>query len=157
MAAFKVSKFKDIEALQKFLVGGVEGGKGLLGGVEGLTGKTLIFNAPVAGPVTFVDGAHPPLLTLAEIITQTAAGTTNAVAAGFTGENARLTLVEASPTGGVDVDATGTANALLGFSTTADTVGTFYAYDPSATPTAPCFVDMEHDCSSNSLILVTWE
>jgi hypothetical protein len=154
MSAFKVRKFRDPEALERFLHGGVQGGASLLGGVPGLEGKTLIFNKPVVETVTFIAGTVPGKHTVAEIIDQIEAGTTGVVA-GVLGPDANLTLVEGSPSAGVTIDTAGTANALLGFSSDADTAGT--AYPPSATYVAPCYVAFTHDAPSNSLILLTWE
>ena len=110
--------------LEHLLQGGIIGGK-VVGSPPSnllLHGLTLVFNAP-AGTVTFTSsgGVQEPL-TLQEIKTQIEA----AVAVTVTFSYGQIAFKETVPSAGVDLDATGTANALLGFGSGGDAVGTFY-------------------------------
>jgi len=110
--------------LEHFLKGGITGGVAVTNPVARffVHGLTLVFNNPV-GLVGFVAAGGPSdFLTPKEVKTQIEA----AVAVTVTFHQGRLCLIESGPLGGVDLSAAGTANQILGFGTTTDTVGTFY-------------------------------
>lgn len=154
MAVFKLRKFQGTAEMEHTLNGGLIGGAASLGGVFGLTGKTLIFNSPSSTTVTFTAGVDPNKHTFAEVKGQieTALATVRVLPVG---PNGQVAIIEVTPSGGVDIDKTGTANTLLGFSADVDTVGAVYAYDP--TPTPPCVFQIYYDARSGSHVAVTWE
>jgi hypothetical protein len=155
MAVTKIYKFKDIVEAQHFLNGGLLGARvvpmsgsapaGLGGspnnlglGIAGLVGKTLIFVSPGTPTVTFTASAaagnpDPNTLMLSDLKTQIEAANAAVKVLAIDG---RLALIEVTPTGGVAINKTGTANALLGFDSAVNTVGKVYAPPPSATPPA---------------------
>ena len=120
----RIRKIGGIDELNTFLRGGIIGGLDIRGGVYGLHGQTLVFTSPVAVPppppeltVTF---ATTPVgsqvsLTSKEIVAQI-----NAVPelAGLASTDREGRLVIEDPAGliSIELDGTGTANALLGFS-----------------------------------------
>lgn len=129
-------KIRDLDRVDIFLNGGVFGGKDFRLGLYGLHGKTLKLVSPGAGTVTFVasPGNDQGYLTLAQIIDQINAGV-----GGFASITARslrgeLAMIEDSPSSGVIVDKTGTANPLLGFSSVVDTTGIVYGAPGSGAP-----------------------
>lgn len=124
-------QFGSIEEMELFLRGGISGGKQIAsssGVVLGLHGKTLIFAAPV-GTVTFSDPSGDGL-TLSEIAQQIAAVVT--VASQFRGGS--LSLVQPTPTTGVSLSKSGTANKFFGFSGATDSVGTVVNGPSGAVP-----------------------
>lgn len=159
----RVYKLADIFQVQTFLNGGLiasrpvsntQGGgtpAGLGVGFSGLVGTTLKFVLPSAVTVTFVaangaGGSADPVLPVAQrnpdpytLLFQDIKKQIEAAipAVVVTQYSQRLVLIEAAPSGGVTVDKTGTANAILGFGSAANTVGLKYAPPPSTT--APCW------------------
>jgi hypothetical protein len=181
MAANKLYKFRRIEDVLNFLNGGIVGGTlvkaqgggtpaNLGPGINGLVGKTLIFTAPASATVTFATvatgggsadpttsppGTNPDPYTLLfkDIKKQIEA----AVSGTLVIQNAegQLVIIESSPSGGVTLVKTGTANALLGFDISKDTVGK--VYKPAAVSnSAPCWTwsDLGND---NMFSVWTWE
>lgn len=168
MAINRVRKFSTIGIVQSFLNGAVVGStlRAAYGppgnqapGVLGLVGKTLIFSAPgPTGTVTFVasSGSNPdPQVLLfkdiaAQIVAAIATLKVNMSADG-------LTIQEATPANGVTVASTGTANTILGFDTSAATVGKFYLPIGAASPpVAPYWVWIESG-NDNMYTVFSWE
>ena len=157
MASFMTRKFREVEEVDLFLNGGLIAAGDVVGGAEGnygingLVGKTLKFTQPSAVTVTFVASVDPlnpdpSRLTFKDIKAQVEA----AIAAVSVRQLMRkLVLVEVTPTNGVTIDKTGTANTLLGFDKNNDTVGT--KYGPIST-TAPCLQNIQ---VSDSVTTVT--
>lgn len=153
MAINRLRKFRTIDEVQSFLNGGVSSGSKVTQvqgppsnqapGITGLVGKTLILAGPgPAGTVTFVasSGSNPDPNTLlfSDIKAQIEAAVVTVKVNVFDGY---LTVIEATPTSGVTVSKTGTANPLLGFDTANNTVGKFYLPAAAATPpVAPYWV-----------------
>lgn len=155
MAQTKIYKFSDIVEAQHFLNGGVLGARVVpingsspagnagspnnLGlGIAGLVGKTLKFAAPSAVTVTFTasvatNNPDPTTLVLSDLKAQIEAAIATVKVFSIGG---RIALIEVTPTGGIAIDKTGTASALLGFDTAVNTVGKVFAPPPSATPPA---------------------
>jgi hypothetical protein len=154
MAVLRVRKFSSTEDVNFFLAGGITGGS-LMKAVPGLVGRTLIFTKPSAATVTFVAGADTTGQTLSplEIQTQIQAAIAT-VRAGRVGYDGHLSLMELNPTSGVAISAAGTANALLGFSSSAETAGKLVA-PPGGS--VPALVTMYFDPVSNSHAVVTQE
>ncbi len=161
-----VRLFSNITELNVFLQAGVIGGRSLQSainpvgqapvrdGLYRLHGRTLIFNAPASETVTFAatPATEQVTMSLQEIKTQIEAQTTG-VLVRWT-RNRRLILIESTPSAaGVAIDELGTANPLLGFDTSGDTIGTLIL----AATTAPFIVSLNHGSFSDSLILVTEE
>lgn len=177
--AQRVYKFTDIFQVQTFLNGGIIAGAlkgaqnggspaGIGSGIYGLVGATLKFTSPSAVTVTFVasDGAggsadpalpvdqrnpNPQVLTFKDIKAQIEAAIATVRVTSYEG---RLVLTEVTPTSGVALDNTGTANALLGLDNAGSTTGKVYAPPPSATP--PCWTWAYSD-GSNSHVVYTLE
>jgi hypothetical protein len=121
---------KNIRDVELLLQGGVTGGAGLPAlGIYGLDGLTLKFLSPSVTTVTLdtnPEGAQQ-LLSPKEIKTQIeAAVATVRVSFIADGNTNRMSIVEVTPTSGVSLDKTGTANAALGFTTAVNTVGVKY-------------------------------
>lgn len=157
MASFTTHKFHEIGEMDLFLNGGllasadvIKGGEGNYG-VYGLVGKTLKFTQPSAATVTFVastdpNNPDPSRLTYKDIKGQVEV----AIGAVSVQQYMRkLVFIEVTPANGVTIDKTGTANALLGFDKSADTVGTKYG---SIGGTAPSLQNIQ---VSDSVIVVT--
>jgi hypothetical protein len=147
--ALRVRKFRSIDEFEWFLRGGIMGSVLSLNtdsgpGLWGLVGLTATFTVPV-GSVTFVLGADPSgFLTTAEIKTQIEAAVAG-IQVSFT--NGRMTIVEASPTNGIDFGAAGaeTARSILGFngSAGAHTIGkVINPFVGHAAPTPPYLVQL---------------
>lgn len=138
--ALRIREFNTLSEAELFLRGGVRGGKKLLGLVQNLHGKTLIFNQPASGTVTFDETAGAAGLggglTVKEIRDQIVAVVAAVVPYYLDG---LLNLVESTPTSGVEIDASGTANPLLGFSSGSDATGVVIN-DPGGG--APEYVEM---------------
>jgi hypothetical protein len=181
MAQNKVYKFPTIDKLTAFLNGAVfgnnvqvtigSGGGGTqapaLGpGLGGLVGLTLKTKSPgPAGTCTFVasnlgsgsgvaPGTNPDPNTLLfkDIKAQIEAAISGVVVSMATGV---LQILEVTPTNGVTVDATGTANSILGFDINNDSVGKLYT-PVEVTPTAPCWTWSDTD-NNGQLVIFTWE
>lgn len=128
----QIHKIKGLDRAEVFLAGGVFGAN-LTKGVYGLDGLDLILSSPqVANPTpppatlpqTVTFSAPDGFLSFDDILSQIIAGLVGVRAKGIRGE---LVIVENTPTSGVTVDKTGSANSRLGFTTNVDTVGTVYA------------------------------
>lgn len=122
--ALRAREFQTSEDIQLFLSGGVVGGRILAnqtGRVQNLHNKTLIIGLIT---VTFNEALGAAGLggglTVKEICQQIVAAAV-LVTPGLI--NGRLSITELAPAVGVTVDHAGTANPLLGFSATTDTVG----------------------------------
>lgn len=129
-----IYKKTDIYDLQNFLNGAILGVAFPINGFGGLVGTTLNFTSPAVATVTFtpsVLSTNPDAtrLFLSDIAAQVRAilPTLNTIAQG-----GRIGFIEASPTAGVALASTGTANLVLGFSDTENTVGLFYEPPDSA-------------------------
>jgi hypothetical protein len=149
--ALAFRKFSRLEHATSFLQGHLVGSVSLLrnGNSLYLHGKTLIFTTPSA-TVTFdatPDGTQIPL-TLAQVKSQIEAGASG-VTCHFS--EGRLDLFMATP-GSIALDKDGTANAQLGFSTTADSSAAVYAAPGGS---APALVQIVPDTGSNSFVVVT--
>ena len=135
--ALNLRKLNELVRVETFLQGGVLSGKNLSQGLYGLHGLTLILKSPLAGTVTFATtpANAQGFLTFKEILDQINAesggGWASTKAKGLRGE---LVLIEDTPTSGVTVDKTGTANALLGFPTSADLAGKVFNAPGGGTP-----------------------
>ena len=117
----KIQQFDCIEDAEFYLRGGVSGGVLALqqGVIAGLHGKTLIFTAPEAKTVTFSDPTGAGLK-VSDIVTSVHSVLTGLLIS-FT--KVGLRIIEASPTYGVHISKTGTANTIFGFSNGSDTIG----------------------------------
>jgi len=151
MASLNVRKFPNTEEASLFMKGGVTGGK--IQPKLYVNTLTLIFNQPAAVTVTFnATGSLQEPLSWPDIVSAIETQTTNAVK--VLNLNGYMALVEASPANGIDVDKTGTANTLLGFSTQVDTVGTFYnPYDG----VAPRVLSLGGSDVSNAILVLVEE
>ncbi len=178
MAQNRIQKFSNIDDATDFLNGAVVGGQvvktgvvtgsidGVGTGIQGLVGQTLIFSEPAIATVTFVasngvggsgtapkTNPDPSVLLLMDLKAQI-----QAVIPGLTvkqNSKGHLVLIETTPTNGVTVSHTGTANPLLGFDSAVDSVGKFYK-PSSTTATAPIWTWMQTD-NNNSVTVVTYE
>ena len=122
--ALRAIELQTADEIQLFLVGGVAGGKSLsnqTGRIQNLHGKTLIIGSST---ITFDESAGSAGqgggLTVKEICQQISAVVTT-MTPGLIG--GRLSIRETTPSSGVTVDKDGTANPLLGFSSSKDSVG----------------------------------
>lgn len=131
--ALRIREFSSLSEVEFFLRGGVRGGPVKLesGLIQKLHGKT--FNP--GSLVTFDEtagaaGLHGGL-TVAEVISQITAAN-----AGLLVRYAErgFYLVESSPSSGVTVSKDGTANPLLGFSSSTDSSNVVYAAPSDAAP-----------------------
>lgn len=126
MAGYRMIEGRTKDELLIQLNGGVQGNKNLAGLVYGLHGLTLITTTPNF-TVTFSDASNAGL-TIQQICTAINAVTTPKIAFPLfsnTSDPTRqsfLTLIDGS--GGIVVSKDGTANTILGFSTSAATTGT---------------------------------
>ena len=128
----KILTFGDLRRVDFVLNGGISGGKKVIsagGKVVRLHGKTLIFTTP-AGTVTFSDPGGAGL-SMAEIIAAIVG------AAGLGGLNPSfidgyLNIREATPSAGVVLAGTGTANAAFGFGKSTVTGTVYNPYDGAA-------------------------
>lgn len=156
-----VRQFDNVPEVNLFLQGGVRAGNKLpiTGGEEKrgvfrLNGKTLILSKPAAKTITFAspNGVPEEPIPWEDIKSQIETQSTGTVKARL--YKGRLELIEPTPSAGVTVVKTGTANALLGFQTSADVAGTVYNSDFS---TSPYFVELTHSSFSSNMVLVTEE
>jgi hypothetical protein len=121
-------------------------------GIMNLVGKTLILSTPgPAGTVTFAasSGSNPDpnVLLFSDIKAQIEAVIATVRVTAF---NGALVIQEVTPTNGVTVAKTGTANPFLGFDTGNATVGRFYLPIGAATPpVAPYWVWIETGNDNN--------
>jgi len=129
--ALKVHKIVSIEGVNRFLVGGIQGGVDIRKDYASLylAGKTLITTTP-SHTITFAGtpGAQVRFKP-ADVLAAISAGTGGAVIGKWL--DGRLVL---TATAGVTLAATGTANAQLGFSPDTPTVGTVYAPPDGVAP-----------------------
>jgi len=127
----RVHRYENAIDVEHFLNGGITGGREIVSSapVLGLHGKTLVFNAP-AGTVTFSDPAGVGLS--AAQIKSKIEGTIATLK--VTWVHRRIRIILAAMTSKVDLDATGTANEIFGFSSTSDTAGTVYAGPSGSAP-----------------------
>lgn len=152
--AVRIYKFKDIVEMQHFLNGGVVGGQANY--VSGIVGKTLKLTLPSAKTVTFtavgggVNGDQTALW-FKDIKTQIETAANDVKVSLIDG---KIAIIEATLSGGVKVDKTGTATANFGFSTQNDTAGKVYNSPPSTTVPAWTFAYSGND---NSHIVFTLE
>lgn len=164
MAKWVTNKFREIAEVNLFLNGGIRGGVPIDGFAQNiasgngarmapvLVGLTLVFTTP-AKTVTFVAGADPAgRLTAKEIIAQIVSGGQLAATL-FDG---MLAIVQGTPTTGVVLSNTGTANALLGFDTAVVTSGKVYGTPYGNAPTAP-YLGMAYSSNDNMHVLMTFE
>jgi hypothetical protein len=181
MPANRVRKFLRLDDLQFFLNGGIVGGTfnksqgggspAPLGiGLNGLVGKTVVFTSPSAVTVTFglssgtyggVPGSNVPpgtnpdpnTLIFQDIKAQIQAAIPAVLVAADA--DGHLVFVEVTPASGVALSNTGTANGILGFSSTGADVGKFYS--PAAVSvTPPCWV-WAYSGNDNQHTIFTWE
>jgi hypothetical protein len=145
MSINRLRKFRTIDEVQTFLNGGVWSGSKVsqVGppsnqgpGVYGLVGLTLIFVGPgPTGTVTFVASStsnpNPQVLLFSDIKAQIQAAIATLSVTTFDGY---LSIQEVTPTNGVTVSSTGTANSVLGFDTANNTVGKYYKPAAAASP-----------------------
>lgn len=113
--------------LQHFLQGGILGGSiksvnGVAKKYYGLTGKTLIFTAPL-GTVTFTAIAGQDYHTPQDVKAQVEA---QVITLKVTFPESYIAVNLVVPAIGVNLNSTGTANQLLGFSVNKITKGVFY-------------------------------
>lgn len=132
----KIVQFDTLAEAEFYLRGGIKGGKQSLvqGVVRGLDGLTLIFSKPLVGTVTFSDPTGAGL-TLTQI--QTAINAVQpALQVGWA--ESSLHLIENTPSAGVALSKSGTANTAFGFSAgttgVTDTVGTVFNGATGAIP-----------------------
>lgn len=113
--ALLVRKIGELDEVNALLRGGIFCGRSLLESpTYGLDGKTLVFNSPGA-TVTFATTLPGPqqALTIKQIIDQiNAVPTLAGYASAFEG---RLFIIDPAAATAVELDNTGTANAILGF------------------------------------------
>ena len=122
-----VKRFENSIDVEHFLNGGITGGKEVVrgGNIMGLNGLTLVFNAP-SGTVTFVDATGEGL-SPQQVKTQVE---TDISTLKVSFRDYKMRVIVAALTSAVNLDITGSANSLFGFSNATDTVGTLYApYD----------------------------
>ncbi len=143
--------FPEPSDFRHFLNGGISGGKlrpqnGLIFGLHSLT---LVFNTP-AGTVTFDDptGRGITLKDISEEIESDVA----TVRAFW--KDQRLHLIEATPSTGLNLDLTGTANNALGFTKAVDSVGKVFAAPGAA---APALISVVFNPAHNSYTVITEE
>lgn len=136
--ALRIREFQNAHDLELFLRGGIRGGKKIVdrsGLVQNLHGKTLVFNTP-AGTVTFDESAGAAGigggLTYKEVVAQIRA-VHSGLEASF--RDGVLNLVETTPTSGVNLDATGTANTYFGFSNATDNAASVVDVKGGTAPT----------------------
>jgi hypothetical protein len=183
MAANKIRKFRRIEEAMAFLNGAVVGGginKGTSGGsvpaanmvgIPGLVGTTLIFTEPASHTVTFATcgsgtggsadpttsppGTNPDPHTLMfkDIKAQVEAVMTGIYV--LLTPDQQLLFIEKTPTDGITISKTGTANALLGLDDDADSVGVIYT--PAAVSNSPPCWTWAYSGNDNMHDLFTWE
>jgi hypothetical protein len=185
MPANRVRKFLRLDDLQFFLNGAIVGGTfnksqgggspAPLGiGLNGLVGLTLVFTSPVSATVTFgltniTYGGHygsadpastppgtnpdPYTLIFKDLKMQIEAAVTGVVV--LTDADQHIVIVESTPASGVALSHTGTANAILGFSTTVDETGLVYK-PASVSPAPPCWV-WAYSGNDNMHNVYTWE
>lgn len=135
----RVLKVVRLQGLNTFLRGGLRSGKDLRKEGLYLNGKTLKLS-PGSVTVTF---ASTPAGTQVAIPLPSVLAQIKAQAAAFsalTDTDGHLVLEEVTPSAGVTVDHTGTANAILGLDTAADMVGKVYNAPGAG---APEFVGLE--------------
>lgn len=116
--AIRIREFGKLDEAENFLRGGVSGGQVLKAGrVLGLHGLTLTVNSD---DITFSDPSGEGLsgTTIAAAIEDATTGIVAFFRAGA------LHLVEAAPSSGVTVAETGSANPVLGFSSSTASSGT---------------------------------
>jgi hypothetical protein len=174
MATNRVRKFRRIDDVQFFLDGGVFGGSinkaqgggtpaNLGPGWNGLVGTTLIVGPTGATTtVTFGTAASatspgtnpdPNTLLFKDVKAQVEAAV--ATVKVLLNQDQQIVIVEATPSLGVTVSHTGTANATLGFDSANDTIG--QRYQPAAVSNAaPCWVWADTD-NDGSHVIYTWE
>ena len=138
-------RFSDIDTVNVFLRGGIIGGKDFRptattqnSPVYGIAGKTLIFTTPNA-TVTFTTpgSAQQEGLDLKAILAQiTTALGGNYIARAFQG---RIAIIDKTAAVIVNLNSTGTANAMLGFDAALPTVGKIYAAPGNAAPALVSF------------------
>lgn len=177
MPVNKLYKFRRIDDVLPFLNGAVVGGSvnraqgggtqaNLGAGINGLVGKTLKFTLPGVATVTFVKsdtpggsadppGTNPDPYTLLykDIKKQIEAALATVVV--LLDADQRLVIMEVTPSGGVTIDKTGTANSLLGFDDVEDAVGK--VYKPAVVSAAPPCWTWAYSGNDNMHNVYTWE
>ncbi len=171
MAINRLRKFRTIDEVQNFLNGAVQSGSKVNSaqgppsnnapGITGLVGLTLIFDAPgPTGTVTFTastgSNPNPSTLLFSDIKAQIEAAIVTLRVTTFDGY---LSIQEVTPTNGVTVDKSGTANMLLGFDTSINSVAKFYKPVAAAgsPPTAPFWVWANSLSGDNMVTIFSWE
>lgn len=164
----KIYKFREMDELTYFLNGAVIGpdiswfaqsiksGGGGTKDAPVLATKTFKTKAPgPAGTCTFVAGADAAgRLTPKEIKTQIEAAIANVKVYFLSG---RIVIQETTPTNGITIDKTGTANSALGFDIAEDMVAKVYKSPFHATPpVAPYFID-SYSVNDNMHVIVVME
>jgi len=128
----KILQFGDLRRFDFVVNGGIAGGKKVTnanGKVLGLHGKTLIFTTP-GGTATFSDAGGTglsPADIIAEIV---GSGGLSGLQPSFI--DGYLNVIEATPSAGVVLAGTGTANASFGFGKAAVTGLVYNPYDGAA-------------------------
>ena len=152
--ALATRKFATLTEVNTHLAGRLVGGVDLTHtqGSLYLHGKTLVFNTPAA-TITFVatPASGQVALTLKEVKDQILAQSTSTITATY---NRGRLEVRATTPGVINLDLTGTANALLGFSQSEDSVGTPVNAPGGANPV---FIALVPDTASNGYVLVVGE
>jgi hypothetical protein len=156
MASNRIHKFSTAVQAQYFMNGAVLGKPMPINsqngpGWYGLVGKTLILVAPGA-TITFVAGTgpDPSLLQLADVKAQIETAVAGLL---VTTAEQQLVIIERTPTTGVVIGHTGTANSILGFDIQSNTVGKVYAPPGSASPiAAPAWTAYGIDVNAHMLI-----
>lgn len=158
MAVNKVYKFQTITELQYFLNGAVVGAippKNSQGpsGWYNLVGKTLVIGGTT---VTFTVGVgpDPALLQLSDVKAQVEAAVATVL---VTTVEQKLTILQKTPTTGVTVHSTGTANTLLGFDISNDSVGKVFAPPGAASPIAAPSWTWAYSVNENMHVVYTLE
>jgi hypothetical protein len=169
MAINRLRKFRTIDEVQNFLNGGIQSGSTVMQvqgppsnkgpGITGLVGLTLIFVGPgPTGTVTFTasSGSNPDPNTLlfSDIKAQIQAAIATLKVTMFDGY---LCVQEVTPANGVSVSSAGTANSLLGFDSSINTVGKFYPPASSAAPPSPPYWVWAYSGNDNMHNIYTFE
>jgi hypothetical protein len=138
MPVIKVSKFRDISSMERFLQGAIYAGQDPLPGYQNVVGKTLIFGLPLIQTVTLAKAAYSPTdLTFKDLKTQIEAALGGAVVVSILDQ--QLSIMETVPALGTQLTG-GTALSLLGFDS-AGALGPVYNYaDGSAAVVIPHYV-----------------
>ena len=150
--ALRLRSFQNLPEIDLFIRGGIRGGRALVKAIYNLHGKTLIFTTPSV-TVTFSDPTGEGLGP-ATVVAQIKAA---AASLSPTLLDNCLSVEEVSPSAGVVLSKTGTANTLLGFSY--DTSGVAATGVVLAAPggTAPALVSIGRKATGDGYVVVVDE